>query len=252
MCAVAWLAGAVTCHAAPSCTLVAHGVAELQWRGTALSLPVSLDDCSGAAVRRGTVVACIGGGDALASCRAFSAGQSIDLGGRDLPPASGALDGLQRVLVAAPGHASGRLRGAETLLPSKVVLLLDAVVLVDFSEADMQGVEALEFRRDGIDGPLTARIERAPGPVSIAGVPFIAGTDYWVVPLPGGRPNQLPRRFSVAPDPERQTVMEQLRVFDRQQAGPLATAMMRAAWLAQQNYDYDALSAMKAVGLRTR
>jgi hypothetical protein len=41
-------------------------------------------------------------------------------------------------------------------------------------------------------------------------------------------------------------------MFDQQRAGPLATAMMRAAWLAQQNYDYDALATMKSVGLRTR
>ena len=46
--------------------------------------------------------------------------------------------------------------------------------------------------------------------------------------------------------------MDRLRVFDQQQAGPLATAMMRAAWLAQQNYDYDALVTMKAIGMRVR
>jgi hypothetical protein len=70
--------------------------------------------------------------------------------------------------------------------------------------------------------------------------------------VPGDRPNQTPRRFTVAPEHERQDAIDRLRAFDRQQAGPLATAMMRAAWLAQQNYDYDALATMKAVGLRTR
>jgi hypothetical protein len=126
------------------------------------------------------------------------------------------------------------------------------VVLVDFSEADMQGVEAVEFRRDGIDGTLTARIDRVPGPASVPGEYFVAGPYYWAVPIPGGRPNQAARRFSVAPEPDRQAAIKRLRVFDQQQAGPLATAMMRAAWLAQQNYDYDALATMKAVGLRTR
>lgn len=115
----------------------------------------------------------------------------------------------------------------------------------------MQGVEAVEFRRDSIDGPVTARIDRVPGPASIAGEPFVAGATYWAVPVPGERPHQTPRRFSVASPQERQAAIDGLRVFDRQQAGPLATAMMRAAWLAQQNYDYDALVTMKAVGLRT-
>jgi hypothetical protein len=143
-------------------------------------------------------------------------------------------------------------RGAETLLPSKVVLLLENVVLVDFTEADMQDVEAVEFRRDTVDGSVTVRIDRVPGPASVPGEPFVAGPYYWALPLPGGRPNQAPRRFSVAPEPERQAAMDRLRVFDQQGAGPLATAMMRAAWLAQQNYDYDALATMKSVGLRTR
>lgn len=215
-------------------------------------LPTSLQDCHGATVVHGTVVACVADGDASATCRAFAAGQAIALADGGPPPDAAALSGLQRVLRAAPGQTPARLRGAETLLPSKVVLLLDAVLLVDFSEADMQGVEAVEFRRDGLDGPLTARIERAAGPASTPGAPFVAGPDYWTVPVPGGRPDQLPRRFSVAPDAERQAAIDQMRAFDRQQAGPLATAMMRAAWLAQRNYDYDALAAMKAVGLRTR
>jgi len=249
---LAWLASHVACHAAPSCTVVAQAAAELQLLGSPVSLPASLDDCRGAVVTRGTVVACTAGREAPATCRAFAAGQSIEFGGAGPPAVAGTLDGLRRLLGAASGPTNGRLRGAETLLPSKVVLLLDAVLLVDFSEADMQGVEAVEIRRDGLDGPLAARIDRVPGPASISGSALSAGTYYWAVPVPGGRPDQLPRRFSLAPEPERQAASEQMRVFDRQQAGPLATAMMRAAWLAQRNYDYDALVAMKAVGLRTR
>jgi hypothetical protein len=239
-------------QAALSCTLAAQGAAELQLRGSVVSLPLSLRDCRGAVVARGTVVACVAGVDGLPSCRAFGAGQAIDAGGPGAVLTVGPLEGLQRVLRALPGQPQSMPRGAETLLPSKVVLLLDAVLLVDFAEADMQGVEAVEFRRDGIDGPVTARIDRVPGPASIPGEAFVAGPYYWAVPVPGGRPNQAPRRFSVAPEPERQAVIDKLRVFDRQQAGPLATVMMRAAWLAQQNYDYDALATMKAVGLRTR
>ena len=201
---------------------------------------------------RGTVIACIAGDAGLPSCRAFGPGQTIDLRGPAPQAAESVLGGLQRVLRALPGQPQSMPRGAETLLPSKVVLLLDDVLRVDFAEADMQDIEAVEFRRDGIDGPVAARIERVPGPASTPGEAFVAGRFYWAVPIPGGRPHQAPRRFSVAPEPERQAAMDRLRVFDRQQAGPLATAMMRAAWLAQQNYDYDALATMKAVGLRTR
>jgi hypothetical protein len=247
--AMSGLAGA---QPALPCTLAAQGAAELQVRGSATSLPQSLGECRNAIVTRGTVVACVAGEAGLPSCRAFAAGQTIDLGSRAAGTVASGLEGLQRVLRALPGQPQSMPRGAETLLPSKVVLLLDEVVLVDFAEADMQGVEAVEFRRDRIDGPLTVRIDRAPGPASIPGEPFVSGPYYWAVPVPGDRPNQTPRRFTVASERERQNAIERLRAFDRQQAGPLATAMMRAAWLAQQNYDYDALATMKAVGLRTR
>ncbi len=252
---MAWLMampGVTGAQPALPCTLAAQGVAELQVRGSATSLPLSLGECRNAIVTRGTVVACVAGEAGLPSCRAFGAGQTIDLDSRAAGAVANGLEGLQRVLRALPGQPQSMPRGAETLLPSKVVLLLDEVVLVDFAEADMQGVEAVEFRRDRIDGPLTARIERAPGPASIPGEPFVAGPTYWAVPVPGERPSQTPRRFTVAPERERQDAIDRLRAFDRQQAGPLATAMMRAAWLAQQNYDYDALATMKAVGLRTR
>jgi hypothetical protein len=244
--------GAAMAQLALPCTLAAQGVAELLVRGSATSLPLSLGDCRSAIVAHGTVVACVASDAGLPSCRAFGAGQTIDLRGPAAGTVATGLEGLQRVLRALPGQSQSMPRGAETLLPSKVVLLLDAVVMVDFGEADMQDVEAVEFRRDGIDGPVTARIDRVPGPASIPGESFVAGPYYWAVSIPGGRPNQAPRRFSVASEPERQAAMDRLRVFDRQQAGPLATAMMRAAWLAQQNYDYDALATMKAVGLRTR
>jgi len=244
--------GASGAQAALPCTLAAHGVAELRVQGSVASLPQSLGDCRSAVVARGTVVACIAGDAGLPSCRAFGPGQTIDLRGPAPQAAESVLGGLQRVLGTLPGQPQSLPRGAETLLPSKVVLLLDDVVRVDFAEADMQDIEAVEFRREGIDGPVAARIERGPGPASTPGEAFVAGRFYWAVPIPGGRPNQAPRRFSVAPEPERQAAMDRLRVFDQQQAGPLATAMMRAAWLAQQNYDYDALATMKAVGLRTR
>lgn len=217
-----------------------------------VSPPLSLKDCRDAVVARGTVVACVAAAAGLPSCRTFGPGQAIDLVGVSATPTVGVLDGLQRLLRALPGQSQTVPRGAETLLPSKVVLLLDAVMLVDFSEADMQGVEAVEFRRDGVDGVVTARIDRVPGPASIPSDAFVAGPYYWAVPIPGGRPNQTARRFSVAPESDRQAALERLRMFDQQRAGPLATAMMRAAWLAQQNYDYDALATMKAVGLRTR
>ncbi|HEX7442093.1 MAG TPA: hypothetical protein VF319_18585 [Caldimonas sp.] len=227
-------------------------MAELQVQGSTPPLPLSLADCRDAAVVRGTVVACTASADGSPSCRAFGAGEAIDAHGLGVGASVRGLEGLQRLLRAVPGQPTGVPRGAETLLPSKVVLLLDQVVLVDFAEADMQGVEAVEFHRDSVDGPLTARIDRAPGPTSIPGDAFVAGPYYWAVPVPGERPNQAPRRFTVAPERERQDAIDRLRVFDRQQAGPLATTMMRAAWLAQQNYDYDALATMKAVGLRTR
>jgi hypothetical protein len=252
---MAWLlpmAGVAQSQSAMPCTLAAHGVAEVQVRGAVTSLPLSLGDCRNALVARGTVVACVAGDAGLPSCRAFDAGQTIDLNGPAVGAATSGLEGLQRVLRVRAGQPQSVPRGAETLLPSKVVLLLDNVVLVDFGEADMQDVEAVEFRRDAIDGSVTARIDRVPGPASAPGEPFVAGAYYWALPLPGGRPNQAPRRFSVAPEPERQAAMDRLRVFDQQHAGPLATAMMRAAWLAQQNYDYDALVTMKSVGLRTR
>lgn len=246
------LAGITVSQTALPCTLAAQGAAELQLGAAPASLPRSLDDCRGAVVTRGTVVACIADTDGLPSCRAFAAGQAIDLRVPAAASAAGGLEGLQRVLRARPGQPQSVPRGAETLLPSKVVLLLDAVLQVDFAEADMQGVDAVEFRRDRLDGPVAARIDRVPGPASVAGGAFVAGPYYWAVPLPGGPPHQAPRRFSVAPEAERQAALARLQVFDRQQAGPLATAMMRAAWLAQQNYDYDALATMKAVGLRIR
>jgi hypothetical protein len=244
-------AGAQTQSAQP-CTVAAQGAAALRIGGSEVELPLSSGDCRAAVVARGTVVACTAGADGLPACRAFAAGQTIDLAAAGAAPAADSLAGLQRVLRARPGQAAGQARGAETLLPSKVVLMLDAVLLVDFAEADMQDVEAVEFRRDAIDGPVTARIDRVPGPASTPGSPFAAGPYYWAVPIPGGRPHQTPRRFSVASESERQAALESLRAFERQQAGPLATAMMRAAWLAQRNYDYDALATMKAVGLRTR
>jgi len=252
---MAWLlANTSVAGAQPAlpCTLAAHGVAELQVSGSVMALPLSLGDCRNAVVAQGTVVACVTGDAGLPSCRAWGAGQTIDLHGPAAGSADRGLDGLQRVLHTRAGQPQSLPRGAETLLPSKVVLLLDNLVRVDFAETDMQDVEAVEFRRDAIDGPVTARIDRVPGPASAPGEPFVAGPYYWALPLPGGRPQQAPRRFSVAPDAERQAAIERLRVFDQQQAGPLATAMMRAAWLAQQNYDYDALATMKAVGLRTR
>jgi hypothetical protein len=246
------LPGMAASQTALPCTLAAQGPAELQLDAALAPLPLSLDDCRGAVATRGTVVACVADSGGLPSCRAFAAGQAIDLRVPAASPAAGGLEGLQRVLRARPGQPHAVPRGAETLLPSKVVLLLDAVLQVDFAEADMQGVEAVEFRRDGLDGPVAARIDRVPGPASVAGAAFVAGPYYWAVPLPGGLPHQAPRRFSVAPEAERQAALARLKVFDMQQAGPLATAMMRAAWLAQQNYDYDALATMKAVGLRIR
>jgi hypothetical protein len=233
------------------CTLTAHGAAEVRVRGEAAPLPLSLADCRDAVVARGTVVACVADAEGLPRCRAFDSGQRVDAGSL-AGGAGGALTALQRLLHAVPGQPAGQPRGAETLLPSKVVLLLDGRVLVDFSEADLQGVDTVEFRSGSADGPLAARIARAAGVASTADTVFAAGPDYWVVLVPAERPSQSPRRFSLAEAAERQATLDRLRVFDRLQAGPLATAMMRAAWLAQQNYGYDALATMKAVGLRAR
>lgn len=249
MCVVATSAAAGPAPAA--CTLTAHGAAELRVRGEAAPLPLSLGDCRDAVVARGTVVACAADAEGQPRCRAFDAGQPVDTGS-PAGGAGGALTALQRLLRAVPGQPAGQPRGAETLLPSKVVLLLDGRLLVDFSEADLQGVDAVEFRSGSADGPLAARIARAAGVASTADTVFVAGPDYWAVLVPAERPSQSPRRFNLAGAAERQATLDRLRVFDRLQAGPLATAMMRAAWLAQQNYDYDALATMKAVGLRAR
>lgn len=130
--------------------------------------------------------------------------------------------------------------------------MLDGRLPVDLSEPEMQGVESVEIRSDTVDGPVLARAERTAGPASIAAEGLAEGRNYWVVPVPGYRPTQWPRRFNVAARGELQSVRARLLDFDRQQAGTLATAMMRAAWLARENYDYDALVTLKAVGMRTR
>ena len=163
------------------------------------------------------------------------------------PPAA-----LERLLRGSPGAAPGQWRGADPLLPNKTVLLLDGRLLVDFSEPDMQGVESVEIRGDSIDGPVLAVAARTSGPTPIDAGTLSVGRHYWAVLVPSSRPTQTPKRFTIAAPQEQQAVRERLRAFERQNAGPLATAMMRAAWLAQQDYDYDALVTMKSVGMRAR
>jgi hypothetical protein len=234
------------------CNLVAQGDAAVQLNGAVVPMPASPADCRNLRVSRGEVVACIE--DALGQplCRAFKQGEIIDAQ-RFGPVGAGAvLAALERLLRGGPGAAAGQWRGADPLLPSKTVLLLDGRLLVDFSEPDMQGVDAVEIRGDRVDGPLVASAARTPGPTQIEVGSLPPGRNYWTVLVPAIRPTLAPRRFSVATPQQQQAVLEKLRAFDRQQAGPLATAMMRAAWLAQENYDYDALATMKTVGMRTR
>lgn len=253
ICAFFFCLQAAAQPAAPMrCTLAAQGDAAVLLKGVSVSMPASLADCQDARVVRGQVIACQGDAQGLPVCRSFNLGEAIHAGpfGNTAPGAP--LAGLDRLLRASPGTMPGPLRGAETLLPTKVVLLLDGRLLVDFSEVDMQGVETVEIHRDSVDGPLVERIVRTSGPAAISVASMLEDSYYWTVLVPGDRPNQTPRRFSIATSQERQAIRDKLRVFDRQQAGPLATAMMRAAWLAQENYDYDALATMKAVGMRTR
>lgn len=241
-----------TTAAAMPCSLLAKGDAEVRANGAAVALPASPADCRALRVLRGEVVACVDDSHGEPVCRSFARGEAIDasrfgMAAGHAPPAA-----LERLLGDSPGVAPGQWRGADPLLPSKTVLLLEGRLLVDFSEPDMQGVESVEIRGDSIDGPLLARAARAPGPTAIEAGSLSVGRNYWAVLVPSQRPTQAPKRFTVAPPQEQQAVRERLRAFDRQDAGPLATAMMRAAWLAQQNYDYDALVTMKSVGMRTR
>jgi hypothetical protein len=248
--------------AAPAlpCTAVANGDAVLKWKGNRVPLPVSLDDCRGARVEQGQVTACTGDAKGLPMCRTFGKGESVEARRFDTARVA-SVAGLDRVLRIRKGSADeipfrGTMidpaRGSEPLLPTRTVLLLDGQLLVDFSEPEMQGVEAVEIRRDSVSGPVVARALRAPGPTKIGAGSLSDGPSYWAVPQPGARPTQSPKRFSVAPRQEREEVVAKLQAFDRQQAGPLATAMMRAAWLAEENYDYDSLVTMKAVGMRVR
>ena len=245
-------ATAQTAAAALRCQLVAQGDAAVQANAAGLPLPASPPECRALRVLRGEVVACIDDARGEPVCRSFVAGETIDAGrfgavAGDTPPAA-----LQRLLRGAPGAVPGQWRGADPLLPNRTVLLLEGRLLVDFSEPDMQGVESVEIRGDSVDGPLLASAARTPGPAAIDAGALSVGRNYWAVLVPSQRPTQAPKRFTLAAPQERQAVLERLRAFERQQAGPLATAMMRAAWLAQQNYDYDALVAMKSVGMRTR
>lgn len=231
------------------CTVIAGGDAAVQRDGAPQPLPASLDDCRALRVTQGQVIACVAGAQGEPVCRSFASGEAITdepfgLGGR-----SGALVSLDRLLRTG---RFGQARGADPLLPNKTVLLLDGRLLVDFSEPEMQGVESVEIRGDRVDGALLARAERTTGPTPIPAEGLAAGRSYWAVLVPGHRPTHAPKRFSVATAGELQTVRARLLDFDRQQAGPLATAMMRAAWLAREDYEYDALVTLKAVGMRTR
>lgn len=234
------------------CNLVAHGDAAVHLDGAAVPMPATPPDCRNLRVLRGEVVACVE--DALGQplCRAFKQGEIIDAQRFGLAGAGAVLAALERLLRGGPGATAGQWRGADPLLPSKTVLLLDGRLLVDFSEPDMQGVQAVEIRGDRIDGPLLASAARTSGPTQIEVGSLPPGRNYWTVLVPAIRPTLAPRRFSVATPQEQQAVLDKLRAFERQQAGPLATAMMRAAWLAQENYDYDALATMKTVGMRAR
>jgi len=245
------LADAQTAPAMP-CNLVAKGDAAVQLDGSDVPLPAAPADCRNVRVLRGEVVACMADEQAQPVCRSFNQGELIDVQ-RFGPVGAGTVPAaLQRLLRGSPGTAPGQWRGADPLLPSKTVLLLDGRLLVDFSEPDMQGVEAVEIRGDRVDGPLLASASRTPGPTQIEAGSLSPGRNYWAVLVPALRPTQAPKRFSVATQQQQQAVLAQLSAFDRQRAGPLATAMMRAAWLAQENYDYDALATMKTVGMRTR
>jgi hypothetical protein len=242
------------------CTAVAAGNAEFQVNGRPVPLPASVANCRGARVNKGQVIACIADTQGMPLCRTFSAGESIETRRFDSRGKVATVAGLDRVLRLQPGGRDAAFRGvmidptrpAEPLLPAKTVLLLDGQLLVDFSEPEMQGVEAVEIRRDSSSGPIVARAPRTAGPARIAADSLADGPSYWAVPQSGAQPTPAPKRFSLAPPQERQDVLAKLQVFDRQQAGPLATAMMRAAWLAQQSYDYDALVTMKTIGLRVR
>jgi hypothetical protein len=248
---------ALAAHGQPTaplrCNLVAKGDAAVQTNAVAVPLPASAADCSGLRVLRGEVVACLDDGRGEPVCRSFAQGEAIDTARfGDVGSGSSSSAALDRLLRGGPGAVPGQWRGADPLLPNKTVLLLEGRLLVDFSEPDMQGVESVEIRGDSIDGPVLAMAARTPGPTPIDAGSLSVGRNYWAVLVPSGRPTQAPKRFTIASSQEQQAVRERLRAFERQQAGPLATAMMRAAWLAQQDYDYDALVTMKSVGLRTR
>lgn len=251
LCALGMLAvcAPVPAQVSLRCTMSAVGDAAVQRDGVAQPLPASPDDCRALRVTQGQVIACLADAQGEPVCRSFGRGEVITddafgPGGR-----SGALVALDRLL--RTGRA-GRDRGADPLLPNKTVLLLDGRLLVDFSEPEMQGVESVEIRGDSVDGPLLARAERTAGPAPIPAEGLAVGRSYWAVPVPGRRPTQAPKRFDVAAPGELQTARARLLDFDRQQAGPLATAMMRAAWLARENYEYDALVTLKVVGMRVR
>jgi hypothetical protein len=241
--------------------VVAKGDSALQLKGRRVPMPASLEDCRGARVVQGQVTACTSDAKGQPVCRTFDQGQAIDarpFGGGGQGTMFAALDRLLRINRAGAdslsfeGTMAWQSRGAEPLLPTKTVLLLDGRLLVDFSEPEMLGVEAVEIRRDSVSGPLVVSAPRTAGPAAIPTASLSDGPSYWAVPLPAQRPTQSPKPFNLAPPQERQDALAKLQAFDRQQAGPLATAMMRAAWLAQENYDYDALVTMKAIGMRVR
>lgn len=234
------------------CTLASRGPALVQLRGADLPIPASVDDCRAARVVRGQVIACQADARGQPVCRTFKTGDVISAKALGTSGLGSLISSLDHLLRGNPGAQIGQSRGLEAMLPEQTVLLLDQKVWIDFGDKGLRGVESVEIRRDNLDGPMVLRADRsdhAEGLVRLHAKDLAPGQDYWAVMTPSPLPTQTPRQFRMATARQVDEVRAHWRAFDRQRAGPLATAMMRAAWLAENQYEYDALVTLKAIGV---
>lgn len=233
-------------HAEPfACSLAGGRAASIKLGEKTMSLPAHLPDCSGVEVLDGAVVACIPTQLDTLRCEKIFKGGTIS---RALFGPNAASRGWQKSLTdllrGGFGKDDAKSRGAGDSLPSGQVLMLMPSFDIDFTQEEFGGVQAIEFREGGRQGPLVVRVPGR-GLRSVVTSHFEPGKTYSWALLPEGSLAPFYGQFTVAGEALRRQVKVQTERARRASADRQVQAVLSADSLYNQGYGFDAVQALK-------
>lgn len=229
------------------CTIVGGKGTAVENAGKRHDLPVDLDECEGTRVIGGEATLCFVDGKGRLRTELVRQGELIRPGRNQSSRSSASLSlALRQIIGADPDARIAGSRGSVPL-PSGKVLLPGNVMRIDV--AQLPSVQAVEVREGRFDGPVVVTAQSGGATVNLRTNRLRAGQTYWIR-LVGDVAGVAPVEFAVAPAAERLRAKRALAQFDKDHAaGAHGRAVLKADWLLDAGYPFDARQILAEAGL---